>query len=91
MPNVPYLTLRRERTVAASGHCVPAVDQPDSGVAPVAIRYALFLLKLNDNVGPYATSTGSDPSAGSGGGGGDSGYTYSGPSNTQTASSGYYF
>jgi hypothetical protein len=67
--------------------------QPVPGVAVGDLRYHLFLLKLNDGVGPYATTAGSDSSASGGtdGGSGGGGYTYSGSTSTQTSSYGYYF
>src|SRR5206468_6887590 len=55
-----------------------------------AVRFDLFLLKLSDGVGPYATSTSSGPPGGSDPSGG--GYQYSGGnSSPPSGDCPYYF
>ena len=68
-----------------------------SGKTNVAVQFNLFMLKLTDPVGPYATNTssssgGSTGSSGGGtsSGGSDSGYTYDSSSSSNT-SSGYWY
>jgi hypothetical protein len=93
------------RYLAAGTYSVRYTFRGVNGGTAGAIRYGLFLLKLDDDVGPYAskTTTGSlsQPSssqpvdsAGSSYGAAptdSSGYTYDGSSGTTTTSGPYYF
>jgi hypothetical protein len=56
------------------------------------LAYQLFLYKISDGAGPYATNSGSSPTPPSDGtSGSDTGYTYNGSSNTRPTGSPYYF
>ena len=56
----------------------------------VLLNYDLFMLKLSDGVGPYATTTGSSGGTGDSGGGSNN-YTYTGNSTTKPNGYGYVF
>jgi Matrixin len=55
------------------------------------LAYQLFLYKLSDGAGPYATTSGSSPTPPSDSTTTSGGYTYSGSSTTQPSGSPYYF
>jgi hypothetical protein len=91
------------RYLAAGTYTVRFTSRGVNGAAAAPVWYDLFMLQLDDDVGPYKSSTtmtasdappSSPPSdttgSTSGGTSGDgTGYTYSGSSNT--TSDGYYY
>ena len=56
-----------------------------------AVEYNLFLLKLSEGAGPYATNTGSSGGSSSPPPDSSGGYTYSGSSTSRPSGSPYYF
>lgn len=80
------------RYLAAGNYTIRYDYRPPAGSVAAPVRYGLFLLRLSDGVGPYATgtstshgTTGSPPSST------DSGYTYTGPSDPYGDGYGYYY
>jgi hypothetical protein len=80
------------RFLAAGTYKVRYVYQAPAGAIAAPIRYGLFLLQLSEGAGPYATdvSSNTDPPGGSGGSP-DSGYSYTGSSESCPDGYGYYF
>jgi hypothetical protein len=83
------------RYLAAGAYTLRYSYTSPTGATAASIAYGLFLLKLSDGVGPYATTSstshGTTSSGGSSGGGADTGYTYVGSSGSNPDGYGYYF
>ncbi len=81
------------RYLAAGTYTLRYSYASPSGATMAPIAYDLFLLKLSDGVGPYATNTSTSPDTTSSGssGGTNSGYTYAGTSSSSADGYGYYF
>jgi hypothetical protein len=84
------------RYLAAGTYTVSYTYRSPAGSVAAPVRYGLFLLKLSDGVGPYATSTSRTHGTPSGSPGGppsgpDRGYTYIGSSDADADGYGYYF
>ncbi|HVK15607.1 MAG TPA: matrixin family metalloprotease [Fimbriiglobus sp.] len=89
-------TMTAVRYLAAGSYTVRYDYRSPAGSVAAPMSYGLFLLRLSDGVGPYATgssTTHGTPSGSSGGTSGDtdSGYTYTGTSTTRPSGYGYYF
>ena len=73
------------RYLAGGNYTVRYDYQSPTGTIAAPIRYGLFLLRLSDPVGPYATDTSGDhDTSGGSGGSSDDGYTYTGSSDSPT-------
>ena len=85
-------TVTAVRYLAAGNYSVRYDYKTSAGSVAAPVRYGLFLLRLSDGVGPYATSsstshgTPSSPPSST-----DSGYTYTGNSNQYPDGYGYYY
>jgi hypothetical protein len=80
------------RYLAAGTYEVRYVYQSTAGTVAAPIRYGLFLLQLSEGAGPYATDVSNDPDPPGGSGGSpDSGYSYTGSSESCPDGYGYYF
>jgi hypothetical protein len=86
-------TVTAVRYLAAGTYTLRYSYAPPSGATMAPIAYDLFLLKLSDGVGPYATNTSTSQGTTNSGssGGTDSGYTYAGTSSSSADGYGYYF
>ena len=76
------------RYLAGGNYTVQYDYQSPTGTIAAPIRYGLFLLRLSDPVGPYATDVSGNPDPPDGS---DSGYTYTGSSDEYPDGYGYYF
>jgi hypothetical protein len=84
------------RYLAAGTYSVRYDHHAAAGSIAAPVRYGLFLLRLSDGVGPYATGSSTSHGTPSDGTGGypsdpDSGYTYTGSSYMYANGYGYYF
>jgi hypothetical protein len=77
------------RYLAAGNYTVRYTYRPVSGQATGTVRYSLFVLKVTEGVGPYATDSTSPRSGSTTTTSG--GYTYGGTSTTKPSGGYYYF
>jgi hypothetical protein len=79
------------RYLAEGTYTVQYAYRSPSGTTAAPIDYSLFLYKISDGAGPYATGSGSTTSPSPGTTSTDGTYTYQGSSATRPTGSPYYF